>query len=74
MLPYIMQEIYLKVIMKSFEGSSILITQAKVSLQITGLTTQPHKIKDLYHCLIKLKETIESRKYTIREAVQANKE
>ena len=36
---------------KTFEGSGILATQAKVSLQTTGLGTQLFKIKDQYECL-----------------------
>ena len=57
-----------------FLGSGILITQAKVCLQKSGLAGQPVKIKDQYECLVKLIETMESAKYTIKEAVQAIQE
>ena len=43
---------------KTFEGSGILVTQAKVSLQTTGLGTQLFKIKDQYECLGKPPETM----------------
>ena len=36
----------MKAIVESFEGSSILVTQAKVSLRTTVLATQLLKIKD----------------------------
>ena len=52
------------------EWPGILVTQAKVSLQAIGLATQLPKIKEQYECLIKLAETMESSKYTIKEAVQ----
>ena len=32
------------------------------------------KVKDQYECLVKLIGTMESTKYTIKEAVQANQE
>ena len=58
--------------MKSFVGSGILVTQAKVSLQKSGLAGQLLKIKDQYECLVKLIEKMESAKYnTIKKAVQA---
>ena len=57
--------------MESFEGPGILVTQAKVSLQTTVLTTQLLKIKDQYECLVKLIKTMESAKYTIKKPVQA---
>ena len=60
--------------MKSFEGSGILVTQEKVSLQTTGLGTQLLKIEDQYKCLVRFIETMESAKYTINEAVQAIQE
>ena len=55
-----------KAIVESFVGSGILVTQAKVSLQKSGLAGQLLKIK----CLLKLIEKTESAKYTIKEAVQ----
>ena len=64
----------MKAVVKSFEGSGILATQAKVILQTTGLSTQLIKIKDQYECLVKLAETIESAKYTTKEAVQTIEE
>ena len=43
-----------KSIVESFVGSGILVTQAKVSLQKSGLAGQLLKIKDHYECLVKL--------------------
>ena len=60
-----------KAIVESFVGSGILVTQAKVSLQKSGLAGQLLKIKNQYECLVKLIEKMESAKYTIKEAVQA---
>ena len=53
--------------MENFEGSGILVTQAKVSLQTSGLGTQLLKIKN--QCLVMVTELMESAKYTIKEAV-----
>ena len=64
----------MKAIVESFVGSGILVTQAKVSLQKSGLAGQLLKIKDQYECLVKLIEKMESAKYTIDEAVQAIQE
>ena len=61
-------------IVESFVGSGILVTQAKVSLQKSGLAGQLLKIKDQYECLVKLIEKMESAKYTIKEVVQAIQE
>ena len=63
-----------KVIVQSFVGSGILETQAKVSLQKSGLAGQLLKIKDHYECQVKLIGKMESAKYTIQEAVQAIQE
>ena len=63
-----------KAIMESFVGSGILVTQAKVSLQKSGLAGQLLKIKDQYECLVNHIEKMESAKYTILEAVQAIQE
>ena len=63
-----------KAIVESFVGSEILVTQAKVSLQKSGLTGQLLKIKDQYECLVRLIKKMESAKYTIKEAVQAIQE
>ena len=60
-----------KTIVESFLGSGILVTQAKVNLQKSGLAGQSLKIKDQYECLVKLIEKMESAKYAIKEAVQA---
>ena len=60
----------MKAIEKSFVGSGILVTQAKLSLQKSGLAGQLLKIKNQYECLVKLIENVESAKYTIEEAVQ----
>ena len=45
-----------KAIAESFVGSGILVTQAKVSSQKSGLAGQLLKIKDQYECLVKLLE------------------
>ena len=63
-----------KAIVESMVCSEILVNQAKVSLQKSGLTGQLLKIKDQYECLFKLIEKMESAKYVIKEAVQAIKE
>ena len=63
-----------KAIVKSFVGSEILVAQAKVSLQKSGLVSQLLKIKNHYECLVKLIEKMESSKYTIKETVQAIQE
>ena len=63
-----------KAIVKSFVGSEILVTQAKVSLQKSGLAGQLLKIKDQYECQVKLIEKMESEKYTTKEAVRAIQE
>ena len=42
-----------KAIVESFVGSGILVTQAKVGLQKSGLAGQLLKIKDQYECLVK---------------------
>ena len=63
-----------KAIVKSFIGSGSLVTQAKVSLQKSGLAGQLLKIRDQYECLVKLIEKMESAKYTIKKAVQAIQE
>ena len=64
----------MKAIVESFVGSGILVTQAKISLQESGLAGQLLKIKDQYECLVKLTENMESAKYIIKEAVQAIQE
>ena len=61
----------MKAIVENFVGCGILITQAKVSLQKSGLGGQLLKVKDQYECLVKLIEKMERAKYTIEEAVQA---
>ena len=63
-----------KAIVESFVGSGVMVTQAKVSLQKSGLAGQLLKIKDQYECLVKLIDKMESAKYTIKEAVQAIQE
>ena len=63
-----------KAIVESFVGSGILVTQAKVSLQKSGLAGQLLKSKDKCECLVKLTEKMESAKYTIKEAMQAIQE
>ena len=61
----------MKAIEESFVDLGILVTQAKVSLQKSGLAGQLLKIKDQYECLVKFIEKMESAKYTIKEAVHA---
>ena len=63
-----------KAIVESFVGYGILVTQAKVSLQKSGLAGQLLKIKDQYECLVKPIKKMESTKYTIKEAVQTIRE
>ena len=63
-----------KAIVESFVGSGILLTQAKVSLQKSGLAGQLLKIKDQYKCLVKLIEKMKIAKYAIKEVVQAIQE
>ena len=63
-----------KAIVESLVGSGILVTQAKISLQKSGLAGQLFKIKDHYECLVKLDGKMESAKYTIKEVVQAIQE
>ena len=60
-----------KEIVKSVEGSDILVVEAKVNLQTADLATQLFKFKDQYECLVRLVETMESAKCTIKEVVQA---
>ena len=43
-----------KAIVESLVGSGILVTQAKISLQKSGLSGQLLKIKYQYECLVKL--------------------
>ena len=57
--------------MENFEGSGILVIQAKVSLQSTSIATQLLKIKDQYECLVKLIEGMENARYITKKAVQA---
>ena len=63
-----------KAIVESFVGCGILVTQAKISLQKSGLAGQLLKITDQYECPVKLIEKTESAKYTIKEALQAIQE
>ena len=64
----------MKAIVKIFVRFGILVTQAKVSLQKSGLAGQLLKIKDQYECLVKVIEKMESAMYTIKEAVKAIQE
>ena len=61
-------------IVESFACSGILVTQAKISLQNSGLAGQLFKTKDQYECLVKLIEKMKSAKYTIKEVAQAIQE
>lgn len=63
-----------KTIVEHFEGSGILVTQAKVSLQTPDLAVQLLKIKQQYESLVSHIEALESAKYSIKEAVQAIQE
>ena len=49
-----------KAIVESFVGSGLLVTQAKVNLQKSGLAGQLLKINDQYKRLVKLIEKMES--------------
>ena len=49
-----------KATVESFVGSGILLTQAKVSLQKSGLAGQLLKIKDQFECLVKVIEKMDS--------------
>ena len=64
----------MKATVESFVGSGILVTQANVGLQKSGLAGQLLKIKDQFECLPKLVEKMEIVKYTTKEAVQAIQE
>ena len=44
----------MRAMVEGFEGSDILVTHAKSSLQTTRLATQLLKTKDRYQCLVKL--------------------
>ena len=59
-----------KAIVESFKGSGLLVNQGKASLQTPGLAAQLLKIKDQCKCLVKLIDTMESAKFTIKEALQ----
>ena len=59
--------------MKSFQQSGILITQAKVSLQTTGLANQILKIKDQWECPVKLINTRESAKSPSKKQCKRSK-
>ena len=61
----------MKTSVESFVGPEILVTQAKVSLQKSGLAGQLLKLKDQDKCIVKLIEKMQSAKYTTKEAVQA---
>ena len=54
--------------------TGILVTQAQVILQTTGVATQLLKIKTQYECPVKFIKTMESGNYTILEEVQAIQE
>ena len=62
-----------KAVVESFVGSGILVTQAKVSLQKSGLAGQLLKIKGQYKCLVELIEKMESAKYTIKKQCKQSK-
>ena len=64
----------MKAIVENFEKSGVLVTQEKASLQTPGLADQLLKIKEQNECLVELIETMESAKYTIKEAVEAIQE
>ena len=73
-LYYVKNLTEVKAIVESFVGSGILVTQAKVSLQKSGLTGQLLKMKDQNKCLVKLIEKMQNAKYTIKETAQAIQE
>ena len=57
----------MKVIVESFVGGRILVTQAKVSLQKSGLAGQLLKIKDQYEYLVNLMKKMEKAVQAIQE-------
>ena len=63
-----------KAVVESFVGCGILVTQAKISLQKSGLAGQLLKTEEQHECLVKLIEKMESAKYIIQKAVQAIQE
>ena len=61
----------MRAIVESFVSFGILVTQAKISLQRSGLSGQLLKIKDHYEFPVELIEKMASAKYTINQPVQA---
>ena len=61
-------------IVENFEGSGVLVTQAKDSLPTLSLTNQLLKIKNQFEYLVKLVEIMESASYTSKETVEATQE
>ena len=64
----------MKAIVENFEGSDVLVTQAKTSWKTLRLAIQLLKSKGRYECLVKLIEMMKSAKYAIKEAVEAIQE
>ena len=63
-----------KAVVKSFAGSGILVTQAKVSLQKSGLAGQLLKIKDQYECLVTLIEKMKVQSKTLKKQCKQSKD
>ena len=61
-----------KAVVESFVGSGVLVTQARVSLQKSGLAGQLLKIKHQYECQVKLIEKMESNIKTMNWQLQQN--
>ena len=62
-----------KVIVESIVGSGILVTQAKVSLQKSGLAGQLLKIKDQYKCIVKLIENMKVQSIPLKKQCKQSK-
>ena len=60
-----------KAIVESFEGSWLLIAQAKVCLQAPVFAVQLLKIREDHKCMIRLAETLEGSKNMVKAAVKA---
>ena len=62
-----------KAIVESFVVSGISVTQAKVSLQKSGLVGQLFKINDQYECLFKLTEKMGIAKLPLKKQCKQSK-
>ena len=76
MLPCITQKNLPKVkaIVESFVGSGILVTQAKITCKKGFSWPTAQNQRPIYESLVKLKEKMESAKYTIKKVAQTFQE